>query len=129
VAVLALLLDCGFDPSRGDAEIGKTALHSAAMAGRPDSVRLLLARGASPDVRDREFNGQPLVWAAEGSRSHADRANEYAEVGRLLLRAGSTTEWQQPTEEPTEGIGEILAEWRRSADGTRDTTTSTSREG
>jgi ankyrin repeat protein len=129
VAVLALLLDCGFDPSRGDAEIGKTALHSAAMAGRPDSGRLLLARGASPDVRDREFNGQPLVWAAEGSRSHADRANEYAEVGRLLLRAGSTTEWQQPTEEPTEGIGEILAEWRRSADGTRDTTTSTSREG
>ena len=129
VAVLALLLDCGFDPSRGDAEIGKTALHSAAMAGRPDSVRLLLARGASPDVRDREFNGQPLVWAAEGSRSHADRASEYAEVGRLLLRAGSTTEWQQPTEEPTEGIGEILTEWRRSVDGTRDTTSSTSREG
>jgi ankyrin repeat protein len=113
VAVLTLLLDCGFDPSRGDAEIGKTALHSAAMAGRPDAVRLLLARGASPNVRDREFNGQPLVWAAEGSRSHGDRARDYAEVGRLLLSAGSTVEWEQPTEEPAEGIVEILAEWQR----------------
>ena len=113
VAVLALLLDSGFDPNRGDAEIGKTALHSAAMAGQPDATRLLLARGASPDTRDREFNGQPLVWAAEGSRSHADRAREYAEVGRLLLDAGSTVEWRLPTDEPAEGVVEILDEWQR----------------
>jgi ankyrin repeat protein len=111
--VLALLIDCGFDPNRGDDEIGKTALHSAAMAGRPRAVRLLLARGASPDVRDREFNGQPLVWAAEGSRSHGDRAHEYAEVGRLLLDAGSTVEWRQPTAEPAEEILEIIADWQR----------------
>src|SRR6478735_5016741 len=91
---LALLLDCGFDPNRGDAEIGKTALHSAAMAGQPGAVVVLLAHGASPDLRDREFNGQPLVWAAEGSRMHADRAHEYAEVGRLLLDAGSPVEWE-----------------------------------
>jgi ankyrin repeat protein len=129
VAVLALLLDCGFDPSRGDEEIGKTALHSAAMAGRPDAVRLLLARGASPDVRDREFNGQPLVWAAEGSRSHGDRAHDYAEVGRLLLDAGSTVEWRQPTEEPAEGIVETIAEWRRSVDGSRGAVSSASTEG
>ena len=113
VAALALLLDCGFDPNRGDEEIGKTALHSAAMAGRPDAVRLLLARGASPDTRDREFEGQPLVWAAEGSRSHPDRARDYAEVGRLLLDAGSPVEWRSPTEEPAEGIVEILAKWQR----------------
>ena len=113
VAALALLLDCGFDPNRGDAEIGKTALHSAAMAGQPDAARLLLARGASPDTRDREFHGQPLVWAAEGSRSHADRARDYAEVGRLLLDAGSTVEWQLPTDEPAEGVSEVLAEWQR----------------
>jgi ankyrin repeat protein len=112
VGVLALLLDCGFDPSRGDDEIGKTALHSAAMAGRPDAVRLLLARGASPDVRDREFHAQPLVWAAEGSRSHHERAREFAEVGRLLLDAGSSVEWE-PGDEPAEGIVETLAEWQR----------------
>jgi ankyrin repeat protein len=113
VAALALMLDCGFDPNRGDEEIGKTALHSAAMAGRPDAVRLLLVRGASPDTRDREFHGQPLVWAAEGSRSHADRARDYAEVGRLLLDAGSPVEWQSPTEEPAEGIADVLADWQR----------------
>jgi ankyrin repeat protein len=129
LAVLDLLLDCGFDPNHGDEEIGKTALHSAAMAGRPDAARLLLARGASPDVRDREFNGQPLVWAAEGSRSHGDRAHDYAEVGRLLLRAGSTTEWELPTDEPAEGIVEILAEWQRNANGTRGATSSSAREG
>jgi ankyrin repeat protein len=114
VAVITLLLDCGFDPNRGDEEIGKTALHSAAMAGQHEAVRLLLARGASPGIRDREFNGQALVWAAEGSRSHADRAHDYAEVGRLLLQAGSPVEWE-PGDEPSEGILEILAEWQRAA--------------
>ena len=113
VGALALLLDCGFDPNRGDAEIGKTALHSAAMAGQPDAARLLLARGASPATRDREFHGQPLVWAAEGSRSHGDRAREYEEVGRLLLDAGSPVDWQLPTDEPAEGVTEVLAEWQR----------------
>ncbi len=113
VTALALLLDCGFEPNHGDAEIGKTALHSAAMAGQPDAVRLLLARGASPNVRDREFNGQPLVWAAEGSRSNHERAREYAEVGRLLLDAGSTVEWQLPTAEPAESVVEIIEEWTR----------------
>jgi ankyrin repeat protein len=112
VAALALLLDCGFDASRGDEEIGKTALHSAAMAGQPDAVRVLLARGASPDVRDREFHGQPLVWAAEGSRSHRDRARDYAEVGRLLLDAGSPVEWEAG-DEPAEGLVEILSDWQR----------------
>jgi ankyrin repeat protein len=113
VAALTLLLDCGFDVNRGDAEIGKTALHSAAMAGQPAAARLLLARGASPATRDREFHGQPLVWAAEGSRGHADRAREYEEVGRLLMDAGSPLDWQLPTDEPAEGVTEILAEWQR----------------
>ena len=120
VVVLELLLDCGFDPNRGDEEIGKTALHSAAMEGRPVAVRLLLARGASPDVRDREFNGQPLVWAAEGSRSHLDRARDYAVVGRLLLDAGSPMGWHPSTSEPSEGIVEIIAEWQRDRTSRRE---------
>ena len=66
---LEALLACGFDPDRGDESIGKTALHIAAMEGWPDAARVLLAHGASMDVRDREFKGQPLVWAAEGSRT------------------------------------------------------------
>ena len=68
IKAIEALLACGFDPNRGDESIGKTPLHIAAMEGWPDAARVLLAHGASMDVRDNEFKGQPLVWAAEGSR-------------------------------------------------------------
>src|SRR5205823_5225781 len=102
---------CGFDPNRPDAGIGKTALHSAAMEGWPDAVRVLLAHGASVHVRDREFKGQPLIWAAEGSRQGRD-GRDFAAVGKLLLEAGSPVEWETG-DEPAEGILEIVAAWRR----------------
>jgi ankyrin repeat protein len=107
---LDTMLACGFDPNRGDESIGKTALHVAAMEGWPDAVRVLLSHGASVAVRDREFKAQPLIWAAEGSRTRrADR--DHAAVGRLLLEAGSPVDWEQG-EEPSEGIVEIVNEWR-----------------
>jgi ankyrin repeat protein len=107
---LEAMLACGFDPNRGDESIGKTALHAAAMEGWPDAVRVLLAHGASVAVRDREFKAQPLIWAAEGSRS-ARQGRDYAAVGRLLLEAGSPVDWQQG-QEPSESILEIVNEWR-----------------
>lgn len=110
--VVAALLACGFDPNKGDEEIGKTALHSAAMAGAANSVRILLAHGASVAVQDREFHAPPLVWAAEGSRSQANTGGNHAAVGRLLLDAGSPTSWQ-PGEEPGEAIMETIDRWRR----------------
>jgi ankyrin repeat protein len=110
IAALESLLACGFDPNRGDESIGKTALHVAAMEGWPEAVRLLLAHGGSPAVRDREFNAPPLIWAAEGSRtSRAGR--DHAAVGRLLLDAGSPVEWQTGAE-PAEAIVEIVEGWR-----------------
>jgi ankyrin repeat protein len=115
IAALETMLVSGFDPNRPDESIGKTALHSAAMAGRPAAVRLLLAHGASVHVRDREFHGQPLIWAAEGSRGHADRSGDFAAVGRLLLDAGSPVEWESATDEPVEGLLEIVTAWRRGA--------------
>src|SRR5439155_442830 len=93
------------------AAIGKSALHSAAMAGWTDAVRVLLAHGASVHVRDREFKGQPLIWAAEGSRQGRD-GRDFAAVGKLLLEAGSPVEWETG-DEPAEGILEIVAAWRR----------------
>ncbi len=111
VGALEAMLACGFDPNRPDAGIGKTALHSAAMEGWPDAVRVLLAHGASVYVRDREFKGQPLIWAAEGSRQGRD-GRDFAAVGKLLLEAGSPVEWET-TDEPAEGILEIVAAWRR----------------
>jgi ankyrin repeat protein len=112
--VLELMLLCGLDPNRGDDEIGKTALHAAAMEGQVDAVRVLLAHGASTSVRDREFHGQPLVWAAEGSRSRGQNGHNYDEVGRLLLKAGSPVDWQQPNGEPAESIIETITRWQRS---------------
>jgi len=112
VRALEAMLTCGFDPNRPDAGIGKTALHTAAMEGWPEAVRLLLAHGASVQVRDREFNGQPLIWAAEGSRQGRE-GRDFAAVGKLLLDAGSPVEWETGAE-PAEGILEIVAAWRRS---------------
>jgi ankyrin repeat protein len=112
VRALETMLAAGFDPNRPDASIGKTALHSAAMEGWPDAVRVLLAHGASVDVRDREFNGPPLIWAAEGSRQGRE-GRDFAAVGKLLLDAGSPVEWQAPEPEPAEGISEIVAAWQR----------------
>ena len=111
VRALEAMLACGFDPNRPDAGIGKTALHSAAMEGWPDAVRVLLAHGASVHVRDREFKGQPLIWAAEGSRQGRE-GRDFAAVGKLLLDAGSPVEWETG-DEPAEGILEIVAAWRR----------------
>lgn len=109
---LEVMLACGFDPNRGDESIGKTVLHAAAMEGWPEAVRILLAHGASVSVRDREFKAQPLVWAAEGSRSRNRDGRDHAAVGRLLLDAGSPVEWEQGAE-PSEEIVEIVAEWQR----------------
>lgn len=111
VRALETMLSAGFDPNRPDSSIGKTALHSAAMEGWPDAVRVLLAHGASVHIRDREFNGQPLVWAAEGSRQGRE-GRDFAAVGRLLLDAGSPLEWSAPQPEPAEAINEIVAAWR-----------------
>ncbi|PYP20720.1 MAG: hypothetical protein DMD54_00320 [Gemmatimonadetes bacterium] len=111
VGALEVMLTAGFDPNRPDGSIGKTALHSAAMEGWLDAVRVLLAHGASVHVRDREFNGPPLIWAAEGSRQERE-GRDFAGVGKLLLDAGSPVEWQAPQPEPAEGINEIVAAWR-----------------
>ena len=108
---LETMLACGFDPNHADEEIGKTALHAAAHEGRPESTRVLLAHGASVSARDREFHGQPLVWAADGFRSHAPDHRDYGQVARLLLEAGSPVEWETG-EEPAAEIVEIINGWR-----------------
>ncbi|HKE89278.1 MAG TPA: ankyrin repeat domain-containing protein [Gemmatimonadales bacterium] len=112
VPALEAMLACGFDPNRPDSGIGKTALHSAAMAGWPDAVRVLLAHGASVTIRDREFNGTPLIWAAEGSRTEHRQGRDFASVGKLLLDAGSPVEWEYNAE-PADGLREIVAAWQK----------------
>ena len=113
VKALEGLLACGLDPNRGDEAMEMNALHKAAMAGWPDAVRVLLAHGASVAARDREFHATALVAAAEGSR-HAEAGSDHAAVGRILLDAGSPVDWAE-SDEPSEGILEVIAAWRGAA--------------
>lgn len=72
---LRLLAQLGFDLNalgRADLpleEPWETALHHAAGEGKEDLVRLLLALGADPEVRDRRFGATPLQWAQHLGRS------------------------------------------------------------
>ncbi|MDB4874298.1 MAG: hypothetical protein JWM41_744 [Gemmatimonadetes bacterium] len=60
----------------------RTALHFAVSGGHEDVVRLLLVRGADPNVRDEGDNALPLHFAAERERMS---------LIRLLVEHGSDT--------------------------------------
>jgi len=69
VEVIEWLLDHGADINRratfggpGHGQ-GITALHSAAESGRTDLVKLLIARGADPGIRDDLYHSTPMGWA------------------------------------------------------------------
>ena len=114
--ILEVMLDCGFDPNVKDRD-GVTALHRAAMAGRADAVRVLLAHGASVNALDAMFAATPLVWACEGW-SHGPREGaDHPGVARLLLAAGSPREWVAPEKAPDpESTQEQLIELCRAAE-------------
>ena len=57
---LPVLVELGFPV---DGPNGRNALHHAAGAGRLDSVRLLIDRGADVDARDPTYDSTPLGWA------------------------------------------------------------------
>jgi hypothetical protein len=114
--VLETMLTCGFDPNVKDHD-GVTALHRAAMAGRAEAVRVLLAHGASIHALDGMFSATPLVWASEGW-SHDPRlaGSDHLGVARQLIAAGSPLEWIPPEKAPDpEGTQEQLMELCRAA--------------
>jgi len=112
--VLETMLACGFNANAKDND-GVTALHRAAMAGRAEAVRVLLAYGASINALDGMFSATPLVWAAQGW-SHSPSADDHVSVARLLIAAGSSTEWKPPDKAPDpERTQELLIELCRAA--------------
>ena len=114
-AVLETMLTSGFDPNAKDKD-GVTALHRAAMAGRSEAVRVLLAHGASVSNLDGMFSGTPLVWAVEGWSHDPKPDAPHVTVARLLIAAGSSQEWQAPAKAPDpEWIQEQLIELCRAA--------------
>jgi cytohesin len=112
--VLETMLACGFDPNTPDHD-GVTPLHRAAMAGRPEAVRVLLAGGAPVNALDGMFAANPLVWACEGW-SHSQSGADHLAVARLLLVNGSLREWTPPEKAPNpERTQELLSELCRTA--------------
>lgn len=89
---VALAIDLGFDVNalaRSDVPIEQaweTALHVAANSGDEPLARLLLERGADPDVRDRRFEAPPLGWAR-----HADQPALVALLESVTSEAPSST--------------------------------------
>jgi hypothetical protein len=65
------------DPHSGLADGSSTLLHDAAYWGKPRSVEYLVAHGADPNRRDREYNSTPLGWCQH-------RLNEIATFGEHL---------------------------------------------
>ena len=113
--ILETMLACGFDPHAKDKD-GVTALHRAAMAGKVEAVRVLLASGAPVNALDGMFSATPLLWAAEGwsHKQHAD--SDHPAVARLLIAAGSSVEWIPPEATPgPERTQETLIELRLAA--------------
>lgn len=97
-AVVAFLLRHG---QAVDAKLprhhGQTGLHWAAWGAHVDTVRALLAAGASVDIRDDRFGDTALGWAlhAWSSGGPAPDAGRYVDVARLLVDAGAVfdREW------------------------------------
>jgi ankyrin repeat protein len=113
--VLETMLLCGFDPNVADHD-GVTPLHRAAMGGRADAVRALIAGGANVNALDGMFSGTPLLWAAEGGSYSGDRQSDYLSVARQLIAAGSPREWVPPENAPrAENALEKLADLVRAA--------------
>jgi hypothetical protein len=113
-AVLETMLACGFDPDAPDKD-RVTPLHRAAMGGRLDAVRVLLAHGADTGPLDGMFAAPPIVWAVEG-RGNPKHRGDHVGVARLLLAAGSPADWTPPDGAPSpEHTLENLAALKRDA--------------
>ena len=81
---------------------GETGLHWGSYEGHVDTVKVLLDRGASIDVKDESYGGTPLGWALYGwgAPERAQRGSYY-EVVALLVRAGAKleSEWYEDNED------------------------------
>lgn len=79
VAAVKAFLDKGVDVNT-KTRYGATALSYACDKGHTEVVRLLLERGADPDVKDTFYGATPMGWAAPKG---------YTEIVKLLIEKGS----------------------------------------
>lgn len=98
LARVKALLDAGTDVNAAT-EYGATALSYACDKGHVEVVKLLLARGAKPDVTDTFYNSNPATWAGY---------NGHGQILLLLAEAGA---------DPSGGV--MMAITRNKPDGLR----------
>jgi ankyrin repeat protein len=95
--VLELLLDAGGVPATATTSRGASLLHAAAGGSDPAAavacIRLLLARGASPNVLDG-VGGSPLHAAAEVAS---------ADVVQALIAGGADVNLREAVPDPSDG--------------------------
>ena len=91
----------------------QTGLHWAAYGGHADTVKVLLKRRPTLDVRDGTFSGTPLDWALHGwgERRGEDPAvrEPFYEVVALLVAAGAPVESARLTEDPAKADPRMFA--------------------
>ena len=87
--VVAYLLDHGVAPGARGTH-GNTALHVACYSGHPETVALLIGRGAPLDVLDVVYRTPPIVWALHAwlveNRTDAAACKS---ILRMLAEAGA----------------------------------------
>jgi ankyrin repeat protein len=79
VAAVKAFLDKGIDVN-AKTHYGATALAYACDKGHTELVKLLLERGADPNVRDTFYNATPMSWAAPKG---------YTEIVKSLIEKGA----------------------------------------
>ena len=112
VASVALMVDLGLSIHARN-NLGETALHAAAYAGRAQTVSLLLERGAEVDARDANFDATPLAFATVGSGERPAPSGDWVATVRALLDAGASREgvWLSGSKAPSEDVAEVLGDY------------------
>ena len=76
----------GYPPQNSGFHSHATPLHQAVFSGSMESVKLLLAAGASLDSRDRVYDGTPLGWAEYmiSEESNEENIGRFREIANYL---------------------------------------------
>jgi ankyrin repeat protein len=89
-SVVEFLIRRGFEPHAKLGGSGRTGLHSAAVGGHVDVIKVLLDRQVPIDPVDDSYKSTPLGWALHGCYSTPEKDRQrFYEVANVLLDGGA----------------------------------------